>query len=249
MRRIVGCGILVLLWSIGCVAFQAQSQPDLYASQAIPTLVSKIIPGAQVIPGTPPTIHMPDGSTKQLSTPGLTGRPVPTGWLFVTGIEIADDHAAAMQALARLQQPTNTPSYIAAFYVDSTGILQSFQSGVLESAAPLTQVGYIYFPIAPQDGSFPIIRVLAWHWYEGTDWVGTVRFTTRLDTSTMTILERVPTVIGKQTKSGFSNGDYVTSSRVDSANILIQGSLSTFSVSYPCGTPCIVNGTVLLGNL
>jgi hypothetical protein len=247
MRR-----VLVLLVVFGAIstAHSLQDGSDSVENVTLASLIRSVYE-AKIVPGGYLKVQMPDGSTKQVKTPGFMKYQVPTGWLIATGLELVEDfHSVAADVKAfKPRTSGSAPTYIVVCYTDNSGTVTSYKSGILDRDSPVTALDDFYFPEAPTDGSWPILYAMAWSSYQDAgqnpQWTGALRWSSKLDTSTMTVIERVPNAISKSTKDGATGFSLLAAKRLSATQISMQDS-SMAQYTYPCNSPCVVDGRTML---
>ena len=162
-------------------------------------------------------------------------------------VETRDQIIQDMSAL-KTRPVGSSVTRIVVFFTDAAGNVTSYKDGVLDANSPVTRLVDFYWPDAPQPGQWPVLRVISWSYYQGNGWFGGVRWTAKLDTSTMSVLERVPLAIQKTTQDGSGTSDITTAQRTSPTQIQIKAGISGAVILYPCPDLCIVDGPTLLSN-
>jgi len=241
---------LALLNAVSPSAFaQSSTSPAM-----VPRLAQLAYPGAQVDANNQAYLMVSDGQGNLVrkditTTDAIVEQTSSGGTVVVAAFEITVDQNSAVNTIESYLPQAVIPSQaiIAIGFVDVQGNITASKVGKLDTAAA-THVVELYWPNTASDGVFPTIQIAYQAWYGGTDWYGSVRWGATVDTSTMAIVSRVPTLVEKNRKSGSASSDILVLTPADNGNITISGMQSGSTFTYPCPGNCIVDAAVLLNN-
>jgi hypothetical protein len=245
----IATGILILLFGLTVVASDSRAQFGDTAATATEQMVAILYPRSRVEWRDAAWLVFDKTPARELFFPGFLQRPDGAGFLFATGVELAEQRRAAVQMLRghRGSSRGGAVTRLAVFRSDRSGNVLEHTAGVLEAGGYQTQC--LDIQVLPVEASqWPHLRVRYRSFHERFGSTTVIEWTSIVDATSMNVIERLPVRMLTQAGDDLPTVRTLTMRRIDERSLEVVATEGGRRLVYPCEARCIVREEVILSH-
>jgi hypothetical protein len=234
-------------------ALLAASDPKSNFGIERASLLEALIP--VIYPGThlewqPQLAIVQGGQRRLVRIGGMDVRTDATAYVGAVALQYPDTVGGIGAALSRYEPAggQSLPEIIAFTATKQFAITAVHRGSLGDPSSALAEVSEVEFTSLTYDNAWPDVFVTYRGTYGTSDWVGEIKWESRMTTDPVAMATRLPQTITRVDKAGTTHNDSALNDMTPaSADVITISSRSSHQLITTCNDPCLPDGRTLLG--